>query len=315
MPVRAVVIQADGRLIVESRPDPSPGVGEVLVRIRTAGLNGADIHQRHGGYPAPPGWPDDIPGMELAGEVVATGPGTSRFGPGDRVMGIVGGGAQAELLAVHERLLMPVPAGLDWLSAGGLPETFTTAHDALFTQAGLSPGERLLIHGAAGGVGTAAVQLGCAMGARVTATVRNPDLRAGVAALGAHVIPPEGFAEAGPFDLVLELVGAPNMTENIQALDAWGRIAVIGVGAGADAEVSLRALMQKCVRIHASALRGRSLEQKALTARALERNVLPFFESGLLTVPIAATYPLDDVEAAYERFTAGGKLGKIVLSV
>ena len=136
-----------------------------------------------------------------------------------------------------------------------------------------------------------------------------------MAALGAHVIPPEGFAEAGPFDLVLELVGAPNMTENIQALDAWGRIAVIGVGAGADAEVSLRALMQKCVRIHASALRGRSLEQKALTARALERNVLPFFESGLLTVPIAATYPLDDVEAAYERFTAGGKLGKIVLSV
>ena len=313
--MRAVVIRADGRLIVESRPDPSPGVGEVLVRTKTAGLNGADIHQRHGGYPAPPGWPDDIPGMELAGEVVATGPGTSRFGPGDRVMGIVGGGAQAELLAVHERLLMPVPAGLDWLSAGGLPETFTTAHDALFTQAGLSPGERLLIHGAAGGVGTAAVQLGCAMGARVTATVRNPDLRAGVAALGAHVIPPEGFAEAGPFDLVLELVGAPNMTENIQALDAWGRIAVIGVGAGADAEVSLRALMQKCVRIHASALRGRSLEQKALTARALERNVLPFFESGLLTVPIAATYPLDDVEAAYERFTAGGKLGKIVLSV
>jgi NADPH:quinone reductase-like Zn-dependent oxidoreductase len=311
--VRAVVIKGGGTLVLEERPDPVPGAGEVLVRIRAAGLNGADISQRRGGYAAPPGSPADIPGLELAGEVAAAGPGTFRFEPGDRVMGIVGGGAQAELLVVNERLLMPVPADLDWISAGGLAEAFTTAHDALFTQAGLESGERLLVHGAAGGVGTAAVQLGCALGARVTATVRNPEHREAVGAFGACVIEPEGFGTAGPFDLVLELVGAPNMAENIEALDISGRIAVIGVGAGADVELSLRALMRKSIRIYSSALRGRPLLQKALVARAIERNVLPLFDSGRLTVPIAATYPLAEVERAYDRFTRGGKFGKIVL--
>ena len=136
------------------------------MRVRAAGLNGADMMQRRGLYPAPPGSPPDIPGMELAGEVAALGPGVERFAEGDRVMAIVGGGAQAELATVHERLLMPVPEGLDWAAAGGLPEVFTTAHDALFTQAGLRPGERLLVHGGAGGVGTAAIQLARAAGAQ-----------------------------------------------------------------------------------------------------------------------------------------------------
>ena len=139
--------------MVEERPDPEPGKGELLVRVRAAGLNGADMLQRRGAYPAPPGSPPDIPGLELAGEVEAVGPGTQRFGEGDRVMAIVGGGGQAELALVHERGAMPVPDGLDWPAAGGLPEVFTTAHDALFTQAQLRPGEHLLVHGAAGGVG------------------------------------------------------------------------------------------------------------------------------------------------------------------
>jgi putative PIG3 family NAD(P)H quinone oxidoreductase len=310
--MRAVTIR-DGELHVEEHPDPEPGSGEVLVRVRAAGLNGADIHQRAGLYPAPPGSPQDIPGLELAGEVARLGSGAERFKVGDRVMAIVGGGGQAELAVVHERVLMPVPAVLDWPAAGGTPEVFTTAHDAVFTQAQLKPGERLLVHGAAGGVGTAGVQLGRAAGARVTATVRNPDLRAQVEELGAHVIECEGFGEHGPFDVVLELVGSPNLADNVNALAIGGRIVVIGIGGGAKGELNLGAMMAKRARIHGSMLRSRRLEEKALTARAVERSVLPLLESGAVRVPIAAEYPLDRVEEAYERFTAGGKLGKIVL--
>src|SRR5438270_10021882 len=177
--MRAVTIR-DERIVIEEHPDPEPGKGEVLVRVRAAGINGADMHQRLGRYPAPPGSPQDIPGLELAGEVVALGPGAMRFDVGDRVMGIVGGGGQAELATVHERQLMPVPHSLGWAEAGGVPEVFTTAHDALFTQAGLQGGEHLLVHGGAGGVGTAAIQLARETNARVTATVRNREMHAEV---------------------------------------------------------------------------------------------------------------------------------------
>ncbi|MDO8211571.1 zinc-binding dehydrogenase [Conexibacter sp. CPCC 206217] len=310
--MRAATIR-DGELVIEQHPDPVPGAGEVLVRVRAAGLNGADMLQLRGRYPAPPDAPQDIPGMELAGEVAALGPGASRFALGDRVMAIVGGGAQAELALVHERVLMPVPDVLDWPAAGGFPEVFVVAHDALFTQAGLAPGERLLVHGAAGGVGTAAVQLGRAAGARVTATVRNEQLREQVAALGAEVIAPEGFEQAGPFDVVLELVGAPNLPGNLAALEIGGRIVVIGIGAGANVEFNFGLMMVKRARIGGTTMRARSLEQKALAARATERHVLPLVASGAVRVPVAATYPLEQAATAYERFAAGGKLGKIVL--
>jgi NADPH2:quinone reductase len=311
--VRAVTIK-DEKLVVEERPDPEPGKGELLVRVRAAGVNGADMLQRRGAYPAPPGSPPDIPGMELAGEVAAVGPGVSRFGEGDRVMAIVGGGAQAELALVHERAAMPVPEPLDWPQAGGLPEVFVTAHDAVFSQAGLRSGEHLLVHGAAGGVGTAAVQLGRVAGARVTATVRREELRSGVEQLGARAIAPEGFEEEGPFDVVLELVGASNLAANLSALALGGRIAVIGVGGtGPKAELNLLSVMQKRARIHGSTLRARPLEEKAIAMRLVEREVLPQFEDGTLTVPVAETYPLERAEDAYNRFEAGGKLGKIVL--
>jgi putative PIG3 family NAD(P)H quinone oxidoreductase len=311
--MRAVTIR-DGELVLDDHPDPEPGLGQILVRVHAAGLNGADILQRRGAYPAPPGDPADIPGLELAGEVAAMGPGARRFSEGDRVMAVVGGGAQAELALVHERAAMPVPSGLEWPQAGGLPEVFTTAHDALFTQAGLRPGEHLLVHGAAGGVGTAAIQIARAAGARVTATVRREELRAEVEKLGARVIAPEGFGEHGPYDVILELVGAGNLEENLGALAWRGRVAVIGVGgSGPKAEINLLALMQKHARIHGSTLRSRPLEQKALAARRVERELLPHFESGALTVPVAATFGLDEVEQAYDRFTGGGKLGKIVL--
>jgi NADPH2:quinone reductase len=312
--VRAVTIK-DGELLIAEHPDPVPGAGEVLVKVHAAGLNGADMHQRLGRYPAPPGSPQDIPGLELAGEVAATGPGATRFNLGDRVMGIVGGGGQAELAIVHERVLMTVPDNLNWPQAGGVPEVFTTAHDALFTQADLKSGERLLVHGCAGGVGTAALQLGVAAGATVYGTVRNAEKRDQVAELGAIVLAPEGFAEHGPFDVILELVGAPNLPDNLMALNTLGRIAVIGIGAGAKADLNLGLLMLKRARIHGSMLRARPLEEKAMTARAVERSVLPLLESGAVTVPIAATFGLEDVEAAYDAFTQGGKLGKIILTM
>ena len=175
--MRAVVI-ADGELRVEKRPDPDPGSGGSLVRVRAAGLNGADMLQRKGGYPAPPGSPRTSRASSSQARWSRAGPGAERFDEGDRVMAVVGGGGQAELVLVHERAAMPVPEALDWPAAGGVPEVFVTAHDALFSQAGLRPGERLLVHGGAGGVGTAAIQLGRAAGARVTATVRRKELRA-----------------------------------------------------------------------------------------------------------------------------------------
>lgn len=310
--MRAATI-VDGAVVVRDHPDPEPGAGELLVQVRAAGLNGADLMQRLGFYPAPPGSPPDIPGMEFAGEVAATGKDVTRFAVGDRVMAIVGGGAQAELAVVHERIAMRVPDGIDWPAAGGFPEVFTTAHDALFTQCGLLMGERVLIHGAAGGVGTAGVQLGVAAGARVTATVRNERLRDDVGALGAAVLGTEGWADQGPYDVILELVGGVNMSANLEALAVGGRITVIGVGAGATAELNLFTLMARRGRIHGSTLRMRPLEEKAMTARAVERHVLPLLEADRIRVPIAATFPLERVHDAYERFAAGGKFGKVVL--
>jgi NADPH:quinone reductase len=312
--MRAVTIR-EQEIVIEEHPDPIPGSGEVLVRVHAAGLNGADMMQRRGLYPAPPGSPADIPGLELAGEVEALGSGAERFAVGDRVMAIVGGGGQAELATVHERQLMPVPDALDWPAAGGLPEVFTTAHDALFTQAQLRPGERLLVHGGAGGVGTAAIQLGRAVAAHVTATVRRQELRKQVSELGADAISPESFIESGLYDVILEMVGAPNLAGNLQALAIGGRIAVIGVSAGAKSELNLLALMGKRARIYGSTLRARPLEEKALTARRMEHEVLPLFDAGVLRVPVAATFPLDQAAAAYERFAAGGKLGKIVMTI
>lgn len=312
--VRAVTI-VDGRLEWREQPDPEPGAGELLVAVRAAGVNGADPLQRRGLYPAPHGSPADLPGLELAGEVLAVGRGVTRFDSGDRVMSIVGGGGQAELATVHERVAMPVPDALDWPAAGGFPEVFTTAHDALVTQCALTMGERVLVHGAAGGVGIAGVQLAHAAGANVVATVRDETLRPRVEAFGERVVvvAPDRFGTRGPFDVVLELVGAPNLPDDLAALAPDGRIAVIGVGGGATVELSLLGLMAARGTIRGSTLRARPLEQKATAARRVENDVLPLVDDGRVTVPVAATYPMADAEAAYDHFTSGGKFGKIVL--
>lgn len=314
--MRAATI-VDGGLEVREHPSPVPGLGEVRIGVRAAGLNNADLLQIAGFYPAPPGSPSDIPGLELAGEVLEVGPGAWRFAVGDRVMAVVGGGALAEEAVVHERILLPVPESTSWETAGGFPEAFTTAHDALFTQCGLQMGERVCVHGAAGGVGVAAVQLAAAAGAFVVATVRNPDRRAAVEALApgsVTAVGPEEFAAHGPFDVVLELVGASNLEANLASLATGGRISIIGVGGGGSkATVDLLAVMGKRARIFGSTLRARPLEQKADAARRIEHHVLHHLASGRLQVPITAEFSLHDVASAYDRFREGAKFGKIIV--
>ena len=304
----------DDQLRWQEHDDPVPAVGEIVLDVRSAGINAADWSQRHGFYPAPPGAPPDIPGMEAAGIVSAVGPGVTRVAPGDRVMAVVGGGAQAERLVVHERCAITIPDDTDWAQAGGFPEAFTTAHDAMFTQGGLCIGDRVCVHGGAGGVGTAGIQLAVAAGATVVATVRNRDLHADVAAFGATVVDPGSFGEHGPYDVILELIGGTNLGADVAALAIGGRITVIGVSAGgATAEINLLGLMVARGRIYASTLRSRALEEKAHAAQAVQRHVVPLLADGRVRVPVEATYPMEDAAAAYDHFAAGGKLGKIVL--
>jgi NADPH:quinone reductase-like Zn-dependent oxidoreductase len=311
--VRANVIR-DTQLVWEEREDPVPGDTQVLVSVQAAGINSADLVQRLGFYPAPPGWPEDIPGMEMAGEVVDVGRSVRLWGPGDRVMAVVGGGAQATMALVDEVEALQVPDRLGWAEAGGFPEAFSTAYDALFTQAGLQMGERVLVSGAAGGVGTAGVQLAAAAGAQVTATVRSVAHHEAVRELGADVvIAPGSEGEHGPYDVVLELVGQASLAGVLPFLADWSRVVVIGVGSGSKMEIDLMQLMTKRIRIGGSTLRSRGRQEKADVAAAVAAHVLPLLATGRLRVPIAETFTLSDAGAAYERFGAGGKFGKVVL--
>lgn len=292
--MRAAVI-IDGRIETHEVPDPEPRRGEVLIRVRAAGINNADLAQRAGRYPPPPGAPD-IPGLECAGELET----------GERVVALLGGGGQAELVAADARHTLPLPDGIDWAEAGGFMEAFATAHDALFTQAELRPRERLLVNGAAGGVGTAAVQLGVTLGAHVTGTARhNADQ---VRALGAQLEPD------GEYDVTLELVGGENLTRDVERMASLGRLAVIGTGGGGSrAEIDFGVLMRKRGRIHASMLRARTADEKAQVVERVGIDVLPLLASGRVRVPVHATFPLEQAQEAYEAFAAGGKFGKIVL--
>lgn len=313
--MRAVTV-AGGEVHWAEHPEPVPGPGQLLVAVRAAGINAADLLQRVGLYPAPPGVPPDIPGLELAGEVVATGAGTTRFVPGDRIMALVSGGAQAELALVEEPHAMALPEGLGWPEAGGFPEAFCTAHDALFTQGGLTMGERVLVTGAAGGVGTAGVQLAARAGAEVVATLRHPEHGQALRDLGATwAEDPSRVGELGPFDVVLELVGGAGFADSVSALATGGRVVVIGVGAGGRAELDLMALMARRAGVRGSTLRARSRRDKELVVRAVEQRVVPMLASGRLRVPISARFALSEAQSAYDHFAAGGKLGKIVLVV
>ncbi|MDA8081559.1 MAG: zinc-binding dehydrogenase [Actinomycetota bacterium] len=312
--MRSVVI-VDNEVTVGEVPDPICGSEELLVEVRSAGLNAADILQKNGFYPAPPGIPQDIPGLEFAGVVREVGRQTSGFRAGAAVMGVIGGAAQAELCKIHYSNAVLIPDSLDMTSAGGFCETYFTAYDALFRQAGLHLSERLLINGASGGVGLSAIALARATNAKVTASARHIEHHETLRQLGATPILPTDLADNGPYDVILELVGAINLHDDLAALAMEGRLSVIGVGAGAKSEIDLRILMAKRARIFGSTLRSRQTFEKAVLANEIKTHVLPLCELGKTPVTVAATFDFANVKKAYEMFTKPGKLGKIILTL
>ena len=318
--MRAVVFAGHGGnevVRLEERPDPVPGTHEVLVAARFAGINWADVAQRQGNYPPPPGAPADIPGLEVAGEVVATGPGVLGWQVGDRVFGLVGGGGLADRVVAHERHLAPVPRGLSGEVAAAVPEAYITAHDAVFTRGGLALGEVLLVNGANGAVGSAGVQLGLAAGARVVASVRSPDSARPLAEAGAVVVTPETVAERlaslGGAGVVLELVGAPNLDLDLGGLAPRGRIVIVGSDAGAEASISLRRLMGMRASLHGTVLRARPMEEKGAAVQLFARSVVPLLAAGRVTMAIDRVFPAAEATAAFDYLAKPGKFGKILL--
>ncbi len=302
---------------LQERPDPVPGDHEILVAARFAGLNWADVAQRMGHYPAPPGAPADIPGLEVAGVVAAVGQAVRAWHPGDRVFGIVGGGGLADRVAVHERHVAAIPADLADDLAAAVPEAYITAHDAVFTRSGLLLGEVLLVNGANGAVGSAAVELGLAAGARVVANVRSPGSADALAKLGALVVSPETalqrVAVLGGADVVLELIGAPNLDFDFDAIAAKGRIVIVGTSAGEAAGISLRRLMAKRARLDGTVLRARPMEEKAAAVQSFARSVLPLLATGRVVPLIDRVFSAADVADAFDYLARPGKSGKILL--
>jgi NADPH2:quinone reductase len=304
------------RLEIVERDLPEPGPRQVLVAVRAAGINAADLMQREGFYPAPPGFPEDVPGMEFAGRVDAVGEGVDASLLGTRVCAIVGGGAQATHCVVAVEHLLAVPDHVGWTEAGGFPEAFTTAYDALVSQGQLSAGERVLISGAAGGVGAAGVQIAHSLGAHVIAVTRNDQHHEALRVLGAdETIVLDHVRSLEPVDVVLELLGAASLSLAQGVLRPHARVVVIGVGAGARVEIDLLTMMRTRSSITGSTLRSRSREEKAEVARLVSDALLPLWERRAIAVPIAKTFALRDAEAAYEYFGQSGKFGKVVLLV
>lgn len=301
----------------EERPDPVPAAHEVVVAARFAGLNWADVEQRMGNYPPPPGAPADIPGLEVAGVVAAAGPGAQAWQVGDRVFGIVGGGGLADRVAVHERHIAAVPASLADDVAAAVPEAYITAHDAVFTRAGLLLGEVLLVNGANGAVGSAAVQLGLAAGARVIANVRSPDSARAHAERGAQVVSPETareqLAALGGADVILELIGAPNLDLDFAVIASKGRIVVVGTAAGEAGGISLRRLMSKRASVYGTVLRARPMEEKAAAVQSFARSALPLLAAGQVAPVIDRVFSAADATRAFDYLARPGKSGKILL--
>ncbi len=326
--MRAIVITRPGPpevLAVGDVATPEPGARQVRIRVHAAGVNRADLMQRRGSYPAPPGWPADIPGLEYAGVVDALGPEASRWSVGTRVMGLVGGGAYAEQVVAHEDEVLPLPDRLSFAAGAAIPEVFITAHDAVFTQMRLAAGEVLLIHAVGGGVGTAALQLARARGARVLGTGRTPWKLGRAGELGLDVainVAEEDFAEAAlretggrGVDGVLDLVGGGYLAGNLRAMATLGRLLVVGLVAGRSAELDMGTLLRKRLRIFGTALRSRPQEEKIAAARAFERDALPLLADGTVRPILDRTLPLTEAAAAHEALESNETFGKVVLLI
>lgn len=313
--MRALTIQSK-ELVLEERATPQPGPYEVLVEVHAAGLNAADLLQRAGRYPAPPGSPPDIPGMELAGVVSDVGERVVELLLGRRVCAIVGGGAQATHCVVAAEHLLYVPSQVDFVEAGGFPEAFMTAYDALVTQADLRAGERLLVSGAAGGVGVAAVQIGRVLGAEVIAVTRTSEHHAALGALGARqTVTLDEVTSIEGVDVVLELLGAAHFTSALEVLNDHARVVVIGVGTGSHVELDLLTLLRKRAVLTGSTMRARTLKEKSEVARLVGDTLVPRWRQGEFVVPLAEVFDLEDAAAAYDYFAQPGKFGKVVLRV
>ena len=312
--MRAIAITRPGGpevLAVVDRDLPEPSRGEVRVRVRATAVNRADLLQRMGSYPAPPDAPADIPGLEIAGEVDALGPGVERLAKGDRVFGLVGGGGLADRVRVHARHVARVPDRLNDEQAAAAPGAFITAHDAAFTQGGLRPGERLLVNGANGGVGLAGVQLGVATGARVLATVRSDAVRERLEGIGAELV---ALDEVRGIDVVLELVGGPNIPADLQALATQGRMVVVSSAAGESVELPIRLLMGRRATMRGTLLRARPIEQKAAAVQAFAREVVPLLESGAVEPVVDRVFPAEQAAEAFDHIQQPGKFGKVLLA-
>jgi NADPH2:quinone reductase len=308
------------------RADPTPGPSELLVRVRATALNRADLLQIKGGYAAPPDAPPDVPGLEYAGEVLAVGPRVRRFQPGARVMGLVSGGAWAEQLTVHEREALPIPEGMSFTDAAALPEVYLTAFDALVLQGGMRPGETVLVHAVASGVGSAAALLCRTMGVRVVGTGRSAKKLERARDWGVERTllvdgTPPRFAEAvreatggRGADLALDLVGGDYVPETLEALAPQGRVMLVGMVAGNKTQVNLGTILMKRLRVTGTVLRSRPLEEKIALAQAAERHLLPLFRSGALKPVIDAVVRIQDIRQALTRMASNETVGKVVLS-
>jgi NADPH:quinone reductase len=324
--MRAAVITRPGGpevLEVQEVEKPEPVGDYVRVRVRASGVNRADLLQRAGGYPAPAGWPANIPGMEFAGEVDAVGPLVRMWKPGQRVMGLAGGGGQAEYILTHEGLLVEIPENLDFVQAAGVPEVFMTAHDALFTQAGLQMGECLLVHASGSGVGTAAIQLAHAAGVTTLGTSRTPNKLEKAKQLGLDFgLSDKNFAEevkrltgGKGVHVVLDFIGAPYLEQNLEALTTWGRIVFLATLGGTQGNVNIGMLMSKRLTMFGCTMRTRTLEEKLAVTRRFATSVLPLLASGKVKPIIEQVYSLEKVGEAHKMMGENRNFGKLIVRV
>jgi len=327
--MRAVVIVSHGGvegLEVREVERPRDAMADrVLVRVRAAALNRADVLQRLGHYPAPAGYPQNIPGMEFAGAVDQVGPETSLWKQGQRVFGITGGGAQAEFVVVPENHLTEIPANLDWAEAAAVPEVFITAYDALFTRAKLQPGETVLVHAAGSGVGTAAIQLARTAGAQAYGTSRTPEKleRARGYGLRNSVVVNDGprdfpaavqeWTSGRGVNVIIDLVGAAYLEANLSALAQKGRLVLVGTTAGSEATLDFAAVMRKRLTIIGTVLRARTSEEKATATRLFANHVVPLLADGIVRPVIDKVYKLAEVREAHLRMESNESFGKIIL--
>ncbi len=318
-PMRALIHPSPGVTTLVTRPDPVPAQGELLVEVLASGMNRADLLQRDGRYPAPPGWPADIPGLEFAGRVLSCGDGVREWQRGDRVMGLVGGGAHASRALIAADAAMPIPAALDEPAAAAIPEAFLTAWDALMLRARAVPGERVLVHAVGSGIGTAAVQLARMLGLEAIGTSRTPSKLDRAAALGAArgvlTTASDWPARVGHVDVILDTLGAAVFEQNIELLAHRGRLVLIGTLTGGTAHTfELGQALRRRLEIIGTVMRSRPAAERAQLVAQFRRDVLPAFSNGTLEPVIDTVFPASEFDDAYDCLASNHTFGKVILN-